>query len=69
MSAHDALEAQNERAVIQHIMRPLDGFTSGLGLDKAATRQIVEATAADMPAREDEERMVEARLRIIEASA
>lgn len=41
----------------------------GLGLDEAATRRIVEEVAADMPIHSDEERMIEVRSRMIEASA
>ncbi|GAN52507.1 hypothetical protein ACXR8U_13590 [Methylobacterium radiotolerans] len=54
---------------IQHMMRRLDGFARGLGLDEAATRHIVEQVVADMAMRSDEERMVEARRRMIIASA
>ena len=65
----DAPETRGERATIQHMMRRLDGFARGLGLDEATARQIVEKVAADMPMRTDEERMIEARLRMIVASA
>jgi hypothetical protein len=58
-------EATHERAAIQHMMRRLDGFARGLGLDEAATRRIVEKFAIDMPIRTDEERLVEARMRMI----
>jgi hypothetical protein len=58
-----------ERTTVQHMMRRLDGFARGLGLDQAATRQIVEKVAADMADQSDEERMIEARTRMIVASA
>ncbi|MGH1575567.1 hypothetical protein ACRAWG_39310 (plasmid) [Methylobacterium sp. P31] len=50
-------------------MRRLDGFARGLGLDEAVTRQIVEKVVADMPLRTDEERLIEARMRLIAVSA
>lgn len=56
-------------AAIQHMMRRLDGFARGLRLDEAATRQIVEKVVADMPVLTDEERLIAARMRMIEASA
>ena len=31
-----------DRTVVQHMMRRLDGFVRGLGLDEATMRQIVE---------------------------
>jgi hypothetical protein len=54
-------EAAYERSATQRMMRRLDGFARGLGLDEAATRQIVEKVAADMAMRTDEERLPEAR--------
>ena len=65
----DAPENLRERTAIQHMMRRLDGFARGLGLDEAATRQIVEKVAANMLMRTDEERLIEARTRMIVASA
>lgn len=62
-------EAAHERAAIQHMMRRLDGFARGLDLDEAATRQIVEGVLADMLVHTDEERLAEARQRMIIASA
>ena len=62
-------EATHERAAIQYIMRRLDGFARGLGLDEAATRQIVEQVVADMPGRSDEERLDVARQRMVIGSA
>ncbi|MCJ2020412.1 hypothetical protein MKK84_23765 [Methylobacterium sp. E-065] len=50
-------------------MRRLDGFARGGGLDEAAARGIVEKAAAAMRMRTDEERLIKARTRRIEASA
>jgi hypothetical protein len=60
-------EATHERAAIQHMMRRLDGFARGLGLDEAAARTIVERVYAEMPVHTDEERLAEARRRMIAA--
>ncbi|MCJ2021290.1 hypothetical protein MKK84_28390 [Methylobacterium sp. E-065] len=65
----DDPEATHERAAVQHMMRRLDGFARGVGLDEAAARGIVEKVVADMLMRTDEERVIEARTRMIEASA
>jgi hypothetical protein len=65
----DDPEAAHERAAIQHMMRRLDGFARGLGLDEAATRLIVEKVFADMPLHTDEERLAKARARMVEAAA
>jgi len=43
------------------MMRRVDGFARGLGLDEAVTRQIVEKIAADLLDRSDEERLETAR--------
>ncbi|GJE14613.1 hypothetical protein [Methylobacterium longum] len=51
------------------MMRRLNGFARGLGLDDAATGQVVENVVADMPVHTDEERLSEARNRLIVASA
>ena len=61
----DDPEATHERAVIQRMMRRLDGFARGLGLDDATARRIVEQVLADMPVHTDEERLTEARHRLI----
>lgn len=53
----------------RHMMRRLDGFARVLGLDEAATRTIVEKVAAELPEHSDEERLAEARRRMIVASA
>jgi hypothetical protein len=39
------------------MMRRLDGFARGLGLEEATTRQIVGAVVVDMPDQADEERL------------
>lgn len=60
--------AADERGAIQYMMRRLDGFARGLGLDEAAMRQVVERVLVDMPDQEASERLVEARARIILAT-
>ncbi|MHC2109001.1 hypothetical protein [Methylobacterium sp. CM6246] len=64
-----ATDTDPGRTQIQHMMRRLDGFARGLGLDEATTRQIVGKVVAAMPEDADEERMIEARTRMIVASA
>lgn len=59
----------HQQAAIQRMMWRLNGFARGLGLDEAATLRIVEQVATEMPMRSDEERSIEARSRMIEASA
>ncbi|MCJ2092089.1 MULTISPECIES: hypothetical protein [unclassified Methylobacterium] len=58
-----------DKATVHRAMARLDGFARGLGLDEAATRMIVERVVADMPEQTDEERSIEARCRMIVASA
>lgn len=65
----DPPEAAYERDAIQYMMRRLDGFARGLGLDEAAMRLIVEKVVADAQIRSDKERLVEARTRMILATA
>jgi hypothetical protein len=62
------LDPLRRQGAVQRMMRRLDGFARGLGLDGAVTRQIVEQVAVDMPAVTDEERLVEARSRMILAT-
>lgn len=50
---------------VQRLMRRVEGFARGLGLDDASTRRIVEAVVADMLSRLDEECVAEARVRMI----
>jgi len=56
-------------AAAQRLIRRLDGFARGLGLEGAITRKIVEKVLADMPSRTDDERLMEARKRMLMASA
>lgn len=65
----DDPEAAHERASIQNMMRRLDVFARGLRPDEVTTRQIVEKVVADMPVHTDEERLTEARNRLIATSA
>lgn len=65
----DDPEVAHVRTAIQHMMRCLDGFARGLGLDEATTQQIVEKFAAEMLIRTDEERMIEAHTLMTEAMA
>jgi hypothetical protein len=58
-----------DRAVVQQMMRRLDGFARGLGLDEGTTRGIIEKVIVDMHEQPDEERLAEARGRMIAASA
>ena len=58
-----------DRAAVKRTMARLDGFARGLGLDEATTRQIVEEVLADMPDRDDDDRLMEARKRMLKASA
>jgi hypothetical protein len=59
----------HERTAIQYMMRRLDGFARGLVLDEATTRTIIETVVADMPDQMHEDRLAEARRRMIVASA
>lgn len=59
----------NRTAAVQHMMRRVDGFARGLGLDEAATHQIVEKIAAEMPGQSDNEQLDAARQRMIIASS
>lgn len=54
---------------VRHMMDRLQAFAQGLGLDEVATRQIVEKVLADMPIRTIQERLTEARARMIAAAA
>jgi hypothetical protein len=56
-------------AAVQHMMRCLDGVARVLGLDEATTRAIVEKVVTEMPNQHVEDRVAEARLRMIVASA
>lgn len=65
----DDSASAHERAAIQYMMRRLDGFARGLGLDEAATREIVMRIAADMPERSDEDRLESARKCLLAAAS
>ena len=65
----DSPEAAQRRVAIQYMMRRLDGFARGLGLDEAVTRQIVERIAADLPERSDDERLEAARNCLLAAAS
>ena len=54
---------------VQSMMRRLEGFADGLGLEEATTRQIAEQVITDMPMRTDDARLMEARARMIVFSA
>ena len=64
----DDPEVAHERAAIQHMMRRLDGFARGLGLDEATTQQVVEQVVADLPAQDSKELLIEVRARLILAT-
>ena len=57
-----------DRATVQQMLRRLDGFARGLGLKEGTTRGIIEKVIADMPDQPDEERLAEARRRMIVGS-
>ena len=65
----DDPEALHERAAIQYMMRRLDGFARGLGLDQATTRGIVEQVVADMPLHTNDERVEWSRNRLDAAAS
>lgn len=50
------------------IRRQVDGFARGLGVDVEATRQIAEKAVADMPDRDDDQRLMEARKHLLIAT-
>lgn len=56
-------------AAIHYMMRRLDSFARGLGLDEAATREIVTRIAADMPERSDDKRLEAARNCLLTAAS
>lgn len=57
-----------DRAAVQHMMRRLDDFARGLGLDEATAREIVERVVADMPESASDEFLIEVRTRMILAT-
>ena len=44
--------------VVKRLMPRLAGFATGLGLDVATTREIIERVVADMPGQPDEDRLI-----------
>ena len=61
----EAASGPADQATINRLLRRLDSFASGLGLDDAAARRIAREVVADMPSRLDEERLAEARTRML----
>ena len=59
----------NHQVVVARLMRQLDGFAQGLGLDDATARDIVERVIADMPLMPDDDRLARARNWMLIASA
>ena len=57
-----------DKLAIQRLRRQVDGFARGLGVDIDVTRQIVEKVVADMPDRDDDQRLMEARKRLLIAT-
>ena len=51
------------------MMRRLNGFARGLGLDEAITRQLIKKVAADMPAHTDDEQLETARKVLLAAAS
>ena len=68
-SMADGQNVYNESAAIQHAMERLRALAQGLRLDEVTTRQIVEAVRVENPFGTEAERLVEARYRMILASA
>lgn len=64
----DDSDPSRRQADIHFMMQRLKGFSRVVDLDEAKTRQIIRQVVADMPSRSDEERLVEARSRMIRAS-
>lgn len=61
-------ELPRRQAAVQFMMRRLEGFARVIDLDEATMRRIVRQVVVDMPGRSDDERLVEARSRMIKAS-
>ncbi|ONF47981.1 hypothetical protein [Methylobacterium radiotolerans] len=51
----------NREIVIERLMRRLEGFAVGIGLDEETTRHIVERVITDMPLASDDDRLARAR--------
>jgi hypothetical protein len=65
----DGQNVYSESAAIQHAVERLRPLAQGLRLDEVTTRQIVEAVRVENPFGTEAERLVEARYRMIVASA
>ncbi|GAN50737.1 MULTISPECIES: hypothetical protein [Methylobacterium] len=59
----------NREIVIERLMRRLEGFAVGIGLDEEMTRHIVERVITDMPLASDDDRLARARNWMLIASA
>lgn len=59
----------NRQIVIERLMRRLEGFAVGIGLDEETTRHIVERVITDMPLASDDDRLARARNWMLIASA
>lgn len=59
----------NREIVIERLMRRLEGFAVGIGLDEETTRHIVERVNTDMPLASDDDRLARARNWMLIASA
>lgn len=55
-------------AEVRYMVDRLEAFARGLGLNEGTTRQIVAKVLADMPIRTIQERLTEARARMIAAA-
>ena len=64
----DDPEVAHELAVSRHMMRRSDRFARRLGLDEATKREIIKKVVFEMPLVEEEERLIDARARMIIAS-
>ena len=58
-----------DMVAVQRLIRRIEGFARGLGVNGEALRQIAEGVVGDMPDRLDEERLTEARTRLLLAAA
>lgn len=59
----------NREIVIERLMKRLEGFAVGIGIDQETTRHIVDRVITDMPFAPDEDRLARARNWMLIASA
>lgn len=59
----------NREIVIKRLMKRLEGFAVGIGLDQETTRHIVDRVITDMPLASDKDRLARARNWMLIASA